>query len=119
MIKFFEMKLEEIQPSQLFISIEKLNQVMGDLEPVSLETLPPVPVKRLGNDVIFTASTQMAFRQRGVQTTLLHTRLAFAAAMGCDLAVVQTKPGSASQRNVQRLDFRLAYTKVTMLREWW
>jgi len=66
---------------------------------------------------LFTASTRVSFRGRGVQTALLHARLAFAAARGCDLAAVQTEPGSASQRNVERLGFRLAYTKVTMIRE--
>ena len=35
----------------------------------------------------------------------------------CDLAVVHTEPGSDSQRNVERLGFRLAYTKVTMRSE--
>ena len=54
MTKFFEMKLEDIQPSQLFINVEKLNQVMKDFEPLSLETLPPIPVKELGKHVIFT-----------------------------------------------------------------
>ena len=73
---------------------------------------------RRGLAALFTASTRVAFRGRGVQTALLQARLALAAAMGCDLAVVQTKPGSASQRNVERLDFCLVYTKVTMVREW-
>jgi GNAT superfamily N-acetyltransferase len=73
---------------------------------------------RRGLTALFTASTRVAFRGRGVQTALLQARLALAAAMGCDLAVVQTKPGSASQRNVERVGFCLAYTKVTMVREW-
>ena len=53
-------------------------------------------------------------RNRGVQHALIAARLAAAAADGCDLAVVHTEPGSDSQRNVERLGFRLAYTKVTM-----
>jgi len=48
---------------------------------------------------------------------LLHARLTTAAAAGCDLATVQTAPGNASQRNVERLGFRLAYTKLALLRE--
>jgi len=36
MTKVFEMKLEDIQPSQLFINVEKLNRVMKDFEPLSL-----------------------------------------------------------------------------------
>jgi len=67
-----------------------------------------------GLAVLFTASTRVAFRQRGVQTALLQARLALAAANGCDLAVTYTLPGSASQRNVERLGFQIAYTKLTM-----
>lgn len=61
---------------------------------------------------LFGASTRPAFRNRGVQTALLAGRLAEAQRLRCDLAVVHTEPGSASQRNVERMGFRLAYTKV-------
>jgi GNAT superfamily N-acetyltransferase len=61
---------------------------------------------------LFGASTRPAFRNRGVQAALLASRLAEAQRMGCDLAIVHTEPGSASQRNVERAGFRLAYTKV-------
>jgi len=61
------------------------------------------------------ASTRPAFRRRGVQRALLYARLAAARAAGCDLAMVITVPGSASQRNVQRLGFQLAYTKAMMV----
>lgn len=70
-----------------------------------------------GLAALFSTSTLPAFRERGVQTSLLRARLAFAARAGCDLATVQTEPGSASQRNVERLGFRLAYTKLTMICE--
>ena len=69
-----------------------------------------------GLAAFFSASTRPAFRGRGVQTALLHARLAAAVAAGCDLVTVQTTPGSDSQRNVERLDFRLAYTKPTLVR---
>jgi GNAT superfamily N-acetyltransferase len=65
---------------------------------------------------LFGASTRVPYRRLGVQAALLAARLAAAAAAGCDLAVVHTEPGSESQRNVERLGFRLAYTKVTMRR---
>lgn len=64
----------------------------------------------------FSASTRPGFRRRGVQTALLHARFAAAAAAGCDLATVQTTPGTASQRNVQRAGFTVAYTKVKMVK---
>ena len=63
---------------------------------------------------LFGASTRVPHRNRGVQYALIAARLAAAVAAGCDLAVVHTEPGSSSQRNVERLGFRLAYTKVTM-----
>ena len=59
-------------------------------------------------------STRVAFRRRGVQAALLGARLAATAAGGCDLALVLTEPGSASQRNVERAGFRLAYTKAVV-----
>jgi GNAT superfamily N-acetyltransferase len=61
------------------------------------------------------ASTRPEFRRRGVQTALLHARLAAARVQGCDLAMAVTSPGSASQRNIERVGFRLAYTKATLM----
>lgn len=60
------------------------------------------------------ASTRVEYRRRGVQTALLYHRLAAAYAAGCDLALVLTEPGSASQKNVERAGFRLVYTKTIM-----
>lgn len=60
------------------------------------------------------ASTLPRFRRRGVQRALIETRLALGPQMGCDLAVVLTDAGSASQRNLLRAGFTLAYTKVVM-----
>ncbi len=65
---------------------------------------------------LFGASTRPLFRNRGVQSALLASRLAEAQRLGCDLAIVHTEPGSASQRNVERLGFRLAYTKVHLVK---
>jgi GNAT superfamily N-acetyltransferase len=61
------------------------------------------------------ASTRPEFRRRGVQTALLQARLAAARAQGCDLAMALTSPGGASQRNIERVGFRLAYTKLTAI----
>lgn len=60
------------------------------------------------------ASTRPSFRRRGVQRALIEARLADARALGCDVALVLTDPGSNSQRNLARAGFRLAYTKVIM-----
>jgi GNAT superfamily N-acetyltransferase len=58
------------------------------------------------------ASTIPEWRNRGAQRALLDTRLRFAAAAGCDLAMVCAEPGSASQRNAERHGFRIAYTRI-------
>ena len=58
------------------------------------------------------ASTDPAFRGRGAQAALLDTRLAYAASMRCELAMMGALPGSASQRNGERQGFRIAYTRI-------
>jgi hypothetical protein len=63
------------------------------------------------------ASTRPAFRNRGVHSALRDARLAMAGASGCDLAVVNVLPGSPSQRNAERRDSRVAYTRAVLLRQ--
>jgi len=58
------------------------------------------------------ASTIPEARRRGAQLALLDARLAYAAAHGCDLAMMCALPGSASQRNAERQGFRIAYTRI-------
>lgn len=60
------------------------------------------------------ASTRLPYRRRGVQAALIEARLAAACQAGCDLAMVLTEPGSASQRNLLRAGFWLAYTSVVL-----
>lgn len=60
----------------------------------------------------FGAGTLPEFRNRGVQTALLHARMKRAAETGCELAVSLALPGSHSQRNITRLGFRTLYTRV-------
>jgi GNAT superfamily N-acetyltransferase len=62
------------------------------------------------------AATLPPFRRRGLQTALLHARLADAAAAGCDVAVVTTEPGSRSQQNVQRAGFALLYSRAVLIK---
>jgi GNAT superfamily N-acetyltransferase len=66
---------------------------------------------------LFGASTLPQFRNRGVQTALLHARLQRAAECGCELAMSLAVPGSASQRNITRQRFRTLYTRVKFERE--
>jgi GNAT superfamily N-acetyltransferase len=61
---------------------------------------------------LFGASTLPEFRNRGVQTALLYTRLRSAAEARCELAMSLAQPGSHSQRNITRLGFQTLYTRV-------
>ncbi len=61
---------------------------------------------------LFGASTLPEFRNRGVQTALLHTRLRSACEAHCELAVSMAQPGSRSLRNITRLGFQTLYTRV-------
>ena len=70
---------------------------------------------RDGIGVLASAATRPEFRDRGCQTALLHQRLADATRAGCDLVIVQTNPSSVSQRNLERLGFRTAYTQSVWL----
>jgi len=60
-------------------------------------------------------ATLPAYRGRGVQSALLAERLRLAAAGGCELAVAEARPGSTSQRNMERLGFRVVYTRVELI----
>ena len=63
------------------------------------------------------AGTLSKFRGRGLQTALLRARMAAAVAAGCEYAVVVTQGGTTSQRNAERLGFRMAYSKVTVIKQ--
>ena len=58
------------------------------------------------------ASTIPEARRQGAQLALLEYRLRYAADQGCDIAMIATLPGSASQRNAERHGFRIAYTRI-------
>jgi hypothetical protein len=58
------------------------------------------------------ASTIPEGRKRGAQFVLLDQRLRYAAARGCDVALMAALPGSESQRNAERNGFRIAYTRI-------
>jgi GNAT superfamily N-acetyltransferase len=63
------------------------------------------------------ASTVPEYRRRGAQRALLESRFAYAKEQGCDLAMIVTAPGSASQRNAERAGFRVAYTRTKWLKD--
>ncbi len=63
------------------------------------------------------AGTRAEFRGRGLQTALLRARMAAAVEAGCEYAAVVTQGGTTSQRNAERLGFRVAYSKVTVIKQ--
>ena len=71
-------------------------------------------VREHGVAILFSTSTRPAYRQRGVQAALMQARLELAYHLGCDLIMVLAIAGSASERNIQRAGFQLAYTKVVL-----
>ena len=64
------------------------------------------------------ASTLPAYRRRGAQRALLDYRLRYAVDHGCKLAIVSILLGSGWQRNAERNDFRVAYTRTKWARHW-
>jgi GNAT superfamily N-acetyltransferase len=58
------------------------------------------------------ACTVPEARKQGAQNALLASRLRYAVDEGCDVAMICTLPGSASQRNAERNGFQIAYTRI-------
>jgi GNAT superfamily N-acetyltransferase len=63
------------------------------------------------------AATSPRHRRHGIQSAFLQTRLADAAAAGCDVAVITTQPGSKSQQNAHRQGFTLLYTRAILVKQ--
>ncbi len=63
------------------------------------------------------AGTLAEFRRRGLQTALLRARMQAAVEAGSEYAVVVTNGGTTSQRNAERLGFRVAYSKATVIKQ--
>lgn len=59
-------------------------------------------------------STLPEFRGRGLQRQLLIARLNNAKQSGVKIAAVTTEPGTVSDRNIQKMGFHCAYTRVKM-----
>jgi hypothetical protein len=76
-----------------------------------------VLIREHGLAALAGSATLPEYRGRGMQLAFLAQRLNDAAIAGCDLAFIGSTPGSSTERNAARLGFRLAYTKVVMVRE--
>jgi hypothetical protein len=60
MTEAFSMRLDAVQPSQLYICSEKLEAVMRILK-TKPESLEPIPVKKLGDETVFVDGHTRAF----------------------------------------------------------
>lgn len=58
------------------------------------------------------SATVPELRRRGLQFALLEARMRYAFEQGCDLAMMVAEAGSNSQRNAERMGFRVAYTRL-------
>jgi GNAT superfamily N-acetyltransferase len=58
------------------------------------------------------AATVPEMRRRGLQGALLEARMRYAHEHGYDLAMMVAEAGSESQRNAERKEFRVAYTRL-------
>jgi len=60
MTEVFLMELNEIQPSQLYISSRKLNRVMENFA-AKPSLMEPIPIKKLGDRIVFVDGHTRAF----------------------------------------------------------
>jgi GNAT superfamily N-acetyltransferase len=65
---------------------------------------------------LFALSVLPAHRRKGIQQALIAWRLNHAAAHGARLATIGSKPGIATERNVRRMGFQVAYTQPVLVR---
>jgi hypothetical protein len=61
MLKAFMMELSKIQPSQLYISSEKLAHVLACLKVKKMKLDEPLPIKRLGEQIVLVDGHTRAF----------------------------------------------------------
>ena len=68
MTDIFVMKIEQIQPSQLYVNSKKLSEVLAGYDELKPEMLEPLPVKKLENDIVLTDdhSIALAAVMRGI-----------------------------------------------------
>lgn len=64
------------------------------------------------------ASVLPQFRRRGIHAALMSARMKWLASQECEWFLSVAHPGSASQRNMERFGFRLAYARMKAIRKW-
>lgn len=92
------------------ISLEYATCIVAEIDGTAIATAALFMSGGVG--LLAGASTVPEGRRQGAQSALLDWRLKHLAAAGCDLAMMVAAPGSASQRNAERNEFRIAYTRT-------
>ena len=64
-----------------------------------------------GIGTLAASATVPEFRNKGVHSALISKRLEKARQLNCNLIVGQAAYGSVSQRNMERVSMKIAYTK--------
>jgi len=65
---------------------------------------------------LFGLSIDADYRRRGIQQALIAHRLRMAASAGARVATIGARPRVPTERNVRRMGFQVAYTKVILVR---
>lgn len=70
MSRIFSIDLDRIQPSQLYISSDKLEQILQKLDPADPDCLEPVPLRELAGRIVLTDGHTRAFAayQSGIRS---------------------------------------------------
>lgn len=89
-----------------------LAHVNGEIAGASIVSLIP----EVGVLSIMSSSTLPEYRRRGIQQAFIQERLRMGRNAGLELAVVTCHPGSASQRNLERAGFQVAYNRCLLSR---
>lgn len=61
MVDSFQMELRKIQPSQLYISKQKLAKIKEKFNPKDISTLDVIPIKEIKNTIFYTDGHTRAF----------------------------------------------------------
>lgn len=67
-----------------------------------------------GVAALFGLSVNPEHRRRGIQQALIAARLNLAVDRGARVATIGSRPGAPTERNVRRMGFQMAYTKVVL-----
>ena len=61
MNKPFKMKINKIQPSQLYLNFKKINALLKNSNFNHIKGMEPIPIKKLNNQIIFTDGHTRAY----------------------------------------------------------